>query len=138
MMNIVNQCDQENYEPLIKPVLKKAYKRMKIDKKQIVNIVLVTNEYMRELNRTYRNKDEVTDVLTFTATIEEELGDIFIAPRKALEQARGHGHTFKRELAFLVVHGFLHAIGYDHDTEEKELVMFNLQEKILDEVKIFR
>jgi len=137
-MNIINQCNEENYEPFLKKVLKKAYKTMDVSKKKVVNVVLVTDEYMRELNRNFRNKEGVTDVLTFPSDQKDELGDIFIALHVALSQARGYGHTFKRELAFLTVHGFLHALGYDHDTKEKEHIMFTLQEQILNQLKMFR
>lgn len=137
-LNLVNQCNEENYEPLIKPVVKKTFKKMNINKKQTVNIILVTSEQIRELNRSFREKDTVTDVLTFPTELEEELGDIFISIHTAMEQAKTYGHTFRRELAFLVVHGLLHAIGYDHDTKEKEHIMFHLQEKILNELKLFR
>lgn len=137
-INIVNQCNEENYESLIKPVLKKAYKRMKVSKKKTINIILITSGAMRELNSTYRDTDKVTDVLTFPSDVDDELGDVFISLHTAMEQAKAYGHTFRRELAFLVVHGFLHAIGYDHDTKEKEHVMFSLQEQILNELKLSR
>ncbi|MFW5913665.1 MAG: rRNA maturation RNase YbeY [Bacillota bacterium] len=138
MTNIINQCNEENYAPLLEKVMKKAFKMQNISKKKTINIILVTNAKMRELNRNFRNKDTVTDVLTFPSDIDEELGDVFIAPYVAMEQAKSYGHGFKRELAFLAVHGFLHAIGYTHDTEEKETMMFKLQENILDELKIRR
>ncbi len=137
-LNVVNQCNEENYEPLVRKALKKAYKMMRVNKKHIINIIFITNASMHELNKTYRNQDKTTDVLTFPSELAEELGDVFIAPHVAMEQAKAYGHTFKRELAFLVIHGFLHALGYDHDTEEKEHIMFNLQEQILQAVKIPR
>lgn len=135
MQNVINQCNEENYEPLVKDVLKKAYKMLSVHKKTVINIIFVKNDYMRELNKNYRNKDAITDVLTFPSDLKGELGDVFIAPYVAMEQAKAYGHTFKREMGFLIVHGFLHALGYDHDTKEKEHVMFSLQEKILDKVK---
>ncbi len=137
-MNIINQVDSENYEPLLKKVLKKAYKYTKTSKKQVITVVLVTNEKIKELNMTYRNKDSVTDVLTFPSTEEGELGDVFISLYKALEQAKDYGHSLTRELAFLTVHGFLHAIGYDHETEAQAEEMFKQQEAILDALKIYR
>ncbi len=137
-INVINQCNEENYEPLISKVLKKAYKRMNVKKKNTINIILVKSEAIRELNNTYRNTNAVTDVLTFPSDMDGELGDVFISVHTAMEQAKTYGHTFKRELAFLVVHGFLHAIGYDHDTKEKEHIMFNLQEQILNALKISR
>ncbi len=137
-INVINQCNEENHGPFIQKILKKAYKMMGVKKKLALNVILVTNDYMRELNKTYRGRDAVTDVLTFPSELKDELGDVFIALHVAYEQSRGYGHTFKRELGFLVVHGFLHALGYDHDSEEKEHVMFNLQEKILNKMKLYR
>lgn len=61
------------------------------------------------------------------------LGDIFISLDRTKEQAKDYGHSFERELGFLVVHGFLHLNGYDHQTEAEEKEMFALQEKILKE-----
>ncbi|MFW5893247.1 MAG: rRNA maturation RNase YbeY [Bacillota bacterium] len=138
MTNIINQCNEENYAPLLEKVMKKAFKMQNISKKKTLTIILVTNAKMRELNRNFTGKDAITDVLTFPSDIEDELGDVFIAPYVAMEQAKAYGHGFKRELAFLAVHGFLHAIGYTHDTEEKETMMFKVQENILDELKIRR
>jgi len=137
-LNVINQCNEENYEPLMRKVLKKAYAMMHVKKKKVINIIFVTNETIRELNRTYRSINNTTDVLTFESPISEELGDIFIAPHVAMEQARAYGHSLKRELAFLAVHGFLHALGYDHDTKEKEHIMFSLQDQILNKVRLPR
>ncbi len=137
-VNIINQATSENYEPLLRKVLKKTYKMTKTSTKKPINVVIVSNEKIKELNATYRNKDALTDVLTFPSDVEEELGDVFIAYKVALEQANDYGHSFKRELAFLTVHGFLHAIGYDHHTEEEAEKMFQLQETILDALKIYR
>ncbi|MGM0436591.1 MAG: rRNA maturation RNase YbeY [Bacillota bacterium] len=138
MTNIINQCNEENYGPLLEKVMKKAFKMQNVSKKQILNLILVTNEKMQELNRNFRSTDTVTDVLTFPSDIEGELGDVFIAPYVAMAQAKNYGHTFKRELAFLAVHGFLHALGFTHETEEKENMMFSVQENILDSLKIKR
>ena len=66
------------------------------------------------------------------------LGDIYISIDKAKSQAEEYGHTFKRELCFLAVHGFLHINGYDHMTKEEEKIMFGLQEEILNEAGISR
>jgi|AntRauTorckE6833_2_1112554.scaffolds.fasta_scaffold03059_6 probable rRNA maturation factor len=138
MTNIINQCNEENYAPLLEKVMKKAFKMQKVSKKETLNIILVSNEKMQELNRNFRSVDRITDVLTFPNIIDGELGDVFIAPYAAMAQAKNYGHSFKRELAFLAVHGFLHALGFTHETEEKEMIMFNVQENILDALKIKR
>lgn len=137
-MNIINLVDEENYQPLIKKVLKKAYKKTLTSKKRVINIVLVSNEKIKELNRDYRNKDSITDVLTFPSDQKDELGDVFIALHKTIEQAKEYGHSFERELAFLVIHGFLHAIGFDHHDETEAERMFSMQRTILDELDVRR
>ena len=137
-MNIINQVNSENYQPFIKKVLKHCYKTLRISKKKAINIILVDNATIKQMNATYRDKDAVTDVLTFPSSEPGELGDVFIALHMVFNQAQEYGHSFKRELAFLTVHGFLHAIGYDHDTEENEQAMFSLQHSLLNGLKIFR
>ena len=138
MINTINQANSESYELLVERVLKKAYKMTKTKKSKAINVVFVTNEKIKELNKTFRDKDYVTDVLTFPSTEKDELGDVIIAVYVALEQAREYGHSIEREIGFLCVHGFLHAIGYDHETEEEAKIMFELQEKILDKVELYR
>ena len=64
------------------------------------------------------------------------MGDIVISMEKAAEQSEEYGHSFKRELAFLLVHGMLHLLGYDHDEEASEGEMFDKQEEILKNIKI--
>lgn len=137
-MNIINQVTTENYEALLVRVLKKAYKMTHTSKKRTINVILVSNEQIKKLNKQFRDKDTITDVLTFPSDQKDELGDVFIALHVAIEQASDYGHSLTRELAFLTVHGFLHAINYDHQTEEEANTMFTLQNAILDKLKIYR
>jgi len=108
-----------------------------------VSVVLVDNDYIQELNFTYRGSDCPTDVLSFnlqdnnTALEEEEiLGDVIISVEKAQEQAHAYGHTLQREIAFLAIHGILHLLGYDHDTIETEQEMSARKELILKKFKL--
>ncbi|MBM7716300.1 putative rRNA maturation factor [Bacillus thermophilus] len=110
-----------------------------------VSVIFVSNEAIRELNHSYRGKNEPTDVLSFPMEELGEgemeiayahgtprmLGDIVISIDKAREQAHEYGHSLERELGFLAVHGFLHLLGYDHMTPEEEQKMFQKQEEIL-------
>ena len=116
---------------------------MKIDAS--FSIIIVDNEKIHEINREYRGIDRPTDVISFALeenenyeTKERLLGDIFISIDKVYEQAHEYGHSVKRELFFLVTHGFLHLLGYDHMKEEDEKVMFPLQEEILDNYGVKR
>ena len=112
----------------------------------ICNVIIVDNKEIHKLNKEYRNIDRETDVISFALeddkTMPEDdtrmLGDIYISIDKAKDQAKEYGHSLKRELCFLMTHGFLHLLGYDHMTKEDEEVMFSLQEKILNEYGVKR
>lgn len=111
-----------------------------------VNVMLTGDEEVRALNRAFRGIDTTTDVLSFAANEGEELlgepagflGDIAISLPRAQSQAEAYGHSLKRELCFLAVHGTLHLMGYDHANEAEESEMFALQEKILEDMGLKR
>ncbi|MBQ6282202.1 MAG: rRNA maturation RNase YbeY [Bacilli bacterium] len=140
MVSFENETKEkiENLSEL-KKLIKYAIKYMKLDEVEF-NVIFVDNAKIRELNKTYRNIDRETDVITFRLADYENvvfdnvtiLGDIYISIDKAKTQSIEYGHSYLRELAFLMIHGFLHLLGYDHMNEEDEKVMFKLQEEILD------
>jgi probable rRNA maturation factor len=109
-----------------------------------ISVTFVNDEEIQEINRTYRQMDKPTDVLSFPMyeadeeeieVFEDEpllLGDIIISIPTAIAQAEEYNHSFDRELGFLAVHGFLHLLGYDHEEGElAEKEMFAKQEEIL-------
>lgn len=112
----------------------------------IFSITFVSDEEIWELNKKYRHVNRPTDVISFAfedcpdefALQARVLGDIFISIPRMQEQAISYGHSEKRELAFLAVHGLLHLLGFDHMTKGDEEKMFSLQEEILDEERISR
>jgi probable rRNA maturation factor len=109
-------------------------------------VTLVEDERIRELNREHRDKDEVTDVLSFPLVDEDtagfvlpegastHLGDVVIALGRMREQAAEYGHSVERELAYLTVHGVLHLLGYDHEEDEARMHMRAREEHILAEL----
>lgn len=111
-----------------------------------VSVTFTDNEKIRELNAQYRSIDRATDVLSFPLFDEDfedeeelALGDVVLSLEKAQEQAKEYGHSFEREVAFLVVHSVLHLLGYDHETsEEDEKEMFFRQEEIMKLLKLER
>nr|WP_245596720.1 rRNA maturation RNase YbeY [Shimazuella kribbensis] len=115
-----------------------------------ISITVVDNKRIQEINKEHRQKDVDTDVLSFplfdhrSEWIQEDwedsiqLGDIILSLPKANEQAIDYGHSLLREICFLVVHGFLHLLGYDHETEEEEKEMFSMQEEVLSQLDITR
>ena len=116
---------------------------LELEKVQSSNfcIVFIDDERMHEMNKSYRGIDRTTDVLSFAFEDTEkmvynirQLGEIYVSIPKMKEQAQEYGHSETRELAFLVVHGLLHLLGYDHTLGEKEeKEMFSKQEVILNE-----
>lgn len=122
----------------ITKLIRKIFKTVEDEKK--MHIIFVDNASIQSINKTYRNIDKPTDVISFPNDEEDDdsLGDIFISIEKAIEQASDYGHSFEREIGFLSVHGYLHLKGYDHHTPEEEKVMFTLQEEILKKANLTR
>ncbi|KIX90188.1 rRNA maturation factor [Staphylococcus microti] len=115
-----------------------------IDEAAELSVSFVDEEEIQTINRDYRDKDKVTDVISFAFEEEEDvfegfegaeiprvLGDIIICTDVAKAQAEQYNHSFERELGFLALHGFLHLLGYDHMTEAEEKEMFGRQDAIL-------
>lgn len=114
-------------------------------KNVVFNIILVNNQKIQEINNQYRHIDKPTDVISFALEDTKEvdlpiriLGDIYISIDKLKEQAYEYGHSEKRELFFLALHGLLHLLGYDHMTKEEEKEMFEIQERILKDYGVER
>ncbi len=129
-------------------ILDYAAKYLELKDNTEISLTFVHNPQIRKMNAQYRGVDRATDVLSFAleddsddspilldpelaAQIPENLGDLFISIDKVAEQARFLGHSADRELGFLIVHGFLHLNGYDHEQKDDEEKMFKLQEEIL-------
>ncbi|MBQ3468622.1 MAG: rRNA maturation RNase YbeY [Bacilli bacterium] len=142
MYEVLNKTNEEveNIDD-IRKALGFALKKEKIEN-SVFNVIIVDNSYIHKLNRDYRNIDRATDVITFALEDEKDmilpdkmriLGDIYISLDKAKEQALEYGHSLKRELTFLAIHGFYHLLGYDHMTKEEEKEMFKKQKEVLDD-----
>ena len=121
----------------IKNDLKKALLYLEISGSEL-SVSIVNNESIQNLNLKYRNIDSPTDVLSFEQNEVFEnrriLGDIIISTEKVEEQASEKDRAFYDELQLLLIHGLLHLLGYDHDTKEKEVKMFQLQDEIIQHV----
>ena len=134
-----------NVKRLAKRIVKKVSSKLKISGKHIVSYIFVDLERIHQINKEYRDIDRPTDVISFAYVDSDinhelpvELGDVFICNEKVIEQANSYGHSVYRECAFLITHGILHLLGYDHMEKSDEEVMFKLQEEVLQELKIYR
>ncbi len=140
--------ENKEYTNLANIVLNKCFEIENLNSKNIyVNVVLTNPQNIQELNKIHRNIDKPTDVLSFPmfekeeieeldSEVEDVLGDIVISIEKVKEQAVEYEHSFTRELAYMLVHGFYHLMGYDHMNEEEKVVMREKEENILSQLKI--
>ena len=154
-----NLDKNEKYESIIKEVVDECFKEEKLDNANIyISITLTNEEEIEKINKQYRNIDKATDVLSFPMFEKEELdkfikenaentdinmqgdilGDVVISIPRVYEQAEEYGHSFERELAYMVVHGFYHLMGYDHIEEADKKVMREKEENILSKLGIKR
>ena len=144
----------DEYEETVKKVFDECFEEEKIEDSKLYITVTFTNpENIQKINKEYRNIDKATDVLSFPMFEKKELenkiqekdflhedilGDIVISIEKVKEQAKEYGHSFERELSYMLVHGFYHLMGYDHIEEEDKKEMRKKEEKVLEKLKIVR
>ncbi len=139
-INFLNNTDTNVFK--YQRLIKRVFKQFNINKS--LDLIFVTQEEIKNINRDFRNKDSVTDVISF-ANIDDEdnydnksLGSIFICVDKAFMQAKEYNHSSEREFLFLAVHGYLHLCGFDHMTKEDEKIMFAKQDEILQKAGVLR
>ncbi len=142
--DLTRKKELEVYFDDIEKYYKKTLEVLGIEDDLDLSLIIVGKRKIQNINRDYRNKDAVTDVISF-ANIDSDdydylcddvnLGDIFINVDRVNSQAKKYEHSIKREFVFLFVHGMLHLLGYDHMEKADEEVMFGLQEKIVGDLK---
>ena len=149
--------EKEEYKKLIEKVVDTCFKEENLIYTNLyLNVILTNPENIRIANKEYRNIDKETDVLSFPMfqkqeieeliekskteeqVVEDVLGDIILSIPRVEEQAKDYGHSFERELAYMVVHGFYHLMGYDHIKEEDKKIMRPKEEYILNKLNITR
>ena len=143
----------DEYSNLINKVVNECFKTEGLDKLRLyISITLTVPEVIRKANKKYRNIDKATDVLSFPMfekqeleemlkngyEVEDVLGDLIISIPKVKEQAVEYGHSFERELAYMVVHGFYHLMGYDHMEEDDKKEMRQKEDAVLNKLGITR
>lgn len=156
MFKITYLDTKENteFENIILKVLKKCFEIEHLpEEKLLVSVTLTTPENIKKLNKEFRNIDKETDVLSFPMFEKEEidymlenknwsyediLGDMVISLKKVQEQAIEYGHSFERELSYMVVHSFYHLMGYDHIKEEDKKIMRPKEEYVLNKLNLNR
>ncbi|MBR0350975.1 MAG: rRNA maturation RNase YbeY [Clostridia bacterium] len=146
--------ENEKYEQIIKPVIEACYKEENLLNSKLTTQITLTNpDNIRKFNKDYRNIDKETDVLSFPMfekgdldskiknqdfKFEDILGDMVISIERVQAQAIEYGHSFERELSYMVVHSFYHLMGYDHMEENDKKIMREKEEVILNKLNITR
>ena len=143
-----------SWEDIVKRVFEECFEEEQLqDSKLYITVTFTNPKNIQSINKEYRNIDRPTDVLSFPMYQKEELdqkiekkdfqyqdilGDIVISIPKVEEQAKEYGHSFERELSYMLIHGFYHLMGYDHIEEEDKKQMRKKEEKILETLNISR
>lgn len=145
--------ENNTYLEFVNRVITKCFEVEDLIKSKLyISVTLTTPKQIRSINKEYRQIDKETDVLSFPMfekeeiinfqnvekNFEEVLGDIIISVERVKEQAEEYGHSFERELAYMLVHGFYHLMGEDHIVEEDKLVMRAKEEHVLSLLDITR
>lgn len=140
----------DDYNGLIDMVLGECFKEENLlDSKLYISVILTNPDEIQEMNKEYRKIDKTTDVLSFpmyerdeiphlNKEIEEPIGDIVISVERVRKQAKEYEHSFERELAYMLVHGFYHIMGYDHMEEMEKKEMRAKEDVILNRLNIIK
>ncbi len=143
---VFNETDKQLDLEEEKKIIEFALKHEHLEKVNF-NVIFVDENTIQEINKNYRGIDRVTDVISFALEDGDDnihfefgrlLGDIYICVPRMEMQAKEYGHSLKREMGFLTIHGLLHLLGYDHMTKEEEKIMFSKQELILNDYGLTR
>ncbi|AJQ45464.1 rRNA maturation factor [Ureaplasma diversum] len=140
--NEVVTFDENEYQSDFDDIVDLINVKLNLEHQRLFECHFVDKATILDINTKYRNKNYVTDVISFafddSEIITPLLGEMYICYEKAIEQAKEYNHSLRREICFLFTHGLLHLLGYDHENEADEKVMFKLQDEILEELKISR
>ena len=156
--DIVNEQEKleitEEIEEIISKVVLTALDREDFEEDCYVAVTITDNETIRIINNEQRGIDSVTDVLSFPVLEFEDgqmlagvgdyfedkliLGDIVLSAERAKEQSIEFGHSFEREVGYLVCHSVLHLLGYDHENEDEREVMRVKEEETLEKLSLRR
>ena len=149
-INFLDIEENVEIENLIKRVAEKCFEIEGLKEKNLyLSVILTDPKNIRITNKKFRNIDKETDVLSFpmfekdeiknlTGKYPEALGDIMISVERVEAQAKEYGHSFERELSYMVVHGFYHLMGYDHMEEKDKIEMRKKEENVLEILDITR
>lgn len=135
----ISQEDQDSMDALLKRIIPSVENAVAVPVAgEHFNIILSSQEFIKQLNRDFRHQDGVTDVLSFPLGSDEEItGEIYICWNRVCSQATEYGHSWQREFSYLLIHGILHLLGYEHG-DVPNPAMREMEEKILENMGMGR
>ncbi len=146
--NEQNRVEIADFIPLTEKIVTQGIALAKMDSDVEVSVTFTDNQRIQQLNKEYRHKDIATDVLSFAQDEGEEfnhiagmprmLGDVVISLEKAVEQSQEYCHSLRREVGYLVAHGILHLLGYDHGNEDEQHEMRKKEEQLMEACQLAR
>ncbi|MBE6700534.1 MAG: rRNA maturation RNase YbeY [Ruminococcaceae bacterium] len=154
MKNLIYTRDKtsdKSFTPALRALVKRAVNETlsyeQVPHMSEVSVTFVDEEEIKRLNCEFRNRDDVTDVLSFPTLDEDSeivpfdneavtIGDVIICKKRCMEQAETFGHSLEREVAYLTIHSTLHLLGYDHMVENEEKEMTEKQDIIIEKVRL--
>ncbi len=140
IQNTTIKFDSRQIDLLIKKIVyrlsqsKELKNKKRLDRLDIT-IVFVSSMKMKQLNHQFRQKDYATDILSFDSTSKDSLGELILCPSVLKKQAKDHQHSLDHEITYMLIHGVLHLLGYDHEsTKNQEKKMFLLQDRLFSQL----
>lgn len=106
----------------------------KTDQRNII-VVFLDQKPAQKMNYEFRQKNYATDVLSFDSISPDSYGELILCPQVIQKQAKEHGLSFQEELLYMIIHGWLHLLGYDHETNQQDAqIMFQIQDEIFEDL----
>lgn len=120
---------------LIDKLTVKKIRQKKLLKLKYITFVFLNKKQMQKINKTFRRKNKPTDVLSFAPSEPDSIGELLFCSDVLKKQAKEQRHSEGHEFLYMMIHGFLHLLGYDHElSKREEKIMFNIQDQIFDEL----
>ncbi len=136
MLNLINHSQVPMPRKWIETIDEFVRQNLQLKKDQELTVVFLDPKPAKKINEQYRKKSYATDILSFEGASPADLGELVICPQVLKKQAKEHDLSFKAELAYMLIHGVLHLLGYDHEKSKKEAKkMFEIQDQLFDRLR---
>jgi probable rRNA maturation factor len=130
-LNLINNSTETLPKKFVENWCKALSKKLKL--KSELTIVFLDPKAAKALNKTFRKKNYATDILSFQSSSSDNLGELILCPQVLKKQAKEHKISFNAELGYMLIHGVLHLLGYDHEKSKAEAkTMFKIQDQLFD------